>query len=55
MGQSPISGVHTTSVNRPQHQDYPTLIDECIGSFKFLDRLSRDKTNGLTFLSMDRK
>ena len=37
----------------PQHRHVPTLIDKCVGSFKFHYRMSRDWTNGLTSLSKD--
>ena len=32
------------SVNRPEHRDYPTLFEKCVGSLKSPDRTSRDQT-----------
>ena len=44
--------LNTSDDDRPKHRDhYPALSDKCVGSFKSLDRVSRDWTNSLTSLS----
>ena len=55
MGLSPMPvivgvRVHRFIVNRPQHRDYPSLFEKCVGSFKFPDRIS---TTFKTSLSTD--
>ena len=31
------------TINRQQHQDYPTLIEKCVGSFKSRNKMSIDE------------
>ena len=45
--------ISAPSANRPQQRDYPTPVDNWVGSFKVPDRTSRDLTSGLTSLSTD--
>ena len=47
-----VNSLSTSDEHRPQHRDhYLALSDKCVGSFKSLDRVSRDWTYGLTSLS----